>query len=170
MSVEEIAEASLVARPSSIAFENGDIAALAVLPLENLSGDATQDYFADGMTEALITSLAKIKALRVISRTSAMQYKGAVKSLPLIARELKVDAVNRRLGAALRRESAHYCPTHSRPHRPAPLGGLPRASPKDPFTAGKLIPGFIRKPHSRLSLVKKFVHKVDIGNSRSSNL
>ena len=69
------------------------IQALAVLPLADLSGDAERDYFADGMTEALITSLAKIKALRVISRTSAMQYKGARKSLPQIARELNVDAV-----------------------------------------------------------------------------
>lgn len=67
--------------------------ALAVLPLENLSGMADQDYFADGMTEALITSLAKLKALRVISRTSAMRYKGARKTLPQIARELNVDAV-----------------------------------------------------------------------------
>ena len=69
------------------------IQALAVLPLENYSGDPGHDYFADGMTEALITSLAKIKALRVISRTSAMRYKGARKSLPQIARELNVDAV-----------------------------------------------------------------------------
>lgn len=69
------------------------IHALAVLPLEDLSGEPGHEYFADGMTEALITSLAKIKALRVISRTSAMQYKGARKSLPQIARELSVDAV-----------------------------------------------------------------------------
>jgi TolB-like protein len=66
---------------------------IAVLPLEDLSGDQAHEYFADGMTEALITSLAKIKALRVISRTSAMQYKGARKALPQIARELNVDAV-----------------------------------------------------------------------------
>jgi TolB-like protein len=64
-----------------------------VLPLEDLSDDPGHDYFADGMTEALITSLAKIKALRVISRTSAMQYKRVRKSLPQIARELNVDAV-----------------------------------------------------------------------------
>lgn len=69
------------------------IQAIAVLPLEDLSGEPGHEYFADGMTEALITSLAKIKALRVISRTSAMQYKGARKSLPRIARELNVDAV-----------------------------------------------------------------------------
>jgi TolB-like protein/Tfp pilus assembly protein PilF len=69
------------------------IQSLAVLPLEDLSGYAGEDYFADSMTEAVITSLAKIKALRVISRTSAMQYKGARKSLRQIARELNVDAV-----------------------------------------------------------------------------
>ena len=69
------------------------IRSVAVLPLENLSGDPAQDYFADGMTEALIANLAKIGALRVISRTSVMQYKGVGKSLPEIARELNVDAV-----------------------------------------------------------------------------
>ena len=69
------------------------IQSLAVLPLENLSGDASQDYFADGMTESLITNLAKIGALRVISRPSVMQYKGARKPLPEIGRELNVDAV-----------------------------------------------------------------------------
>jgi TolB-like protein len=58
------------------------IESLAVLPLGNLSADPTQDYFADGMTEALITDLGKIGALRVISRTSAMRYKGTQKSLP----------------------------------------------------------------------------------------
>ena len=69
------------------------IESLAVLPLENLSGDSSQDYFADGMTEALITELAKNGALRVISLPSVMQYKGARKPLPEIARELNVDAV-----------------------------------------------------------------------------
>ena len=69
------------------------IQSLAVLPLENLSGDTSQDYFADGMTESVITELAKIGALRVISRPSVMQYKGARKPLPEIARELNVDAV-----------------------------------------------------------------------------
>jgi TolB-like protein/DNA-binding winged helix-turn-helix (wHTH) protein/Flp pilus assembly protein TadD len=71
----------------------GPIRSLAVLPLENLSGDAAQDYFADGMTDELITDLGQISALRVISRTSVMQYKGAHKSLPRIAKELNVDAV-----------------------------------------------------------------------------
>jgi TolB-like protein/DNA-binding winged helix-turn-helix (wHTH) protein/Tfp pilus assembly protein PilF len=69
------------------------IRSIAVLPLENLSGDASQNYFADGMTDELITDLAQISALRVISRTSVMVYKGARKPLPQIARELSVDAV-----------------------------------------------------------------------------
>lgn len=69
------------------------IESLAVLPLENLSADPAQDYFADGMTDELITEIAKITSLKVISRTSIMQYKGARKSLPLIARELGVDAI-----------------------------------------------------------------------------
>jgi serine/threonine-protein kinase len=71
----------------------GDITSIAVLPLENLSGDPEQDYFADGMTEALITDLSKIGALKVISRTSVMQYKETKKPLPEIAQELNVDAV-----------------------------------------------------------------------------
>ncbi len=71
----------------------GKIESLAVLPLANLSGDPQQEYFADGMTEELITDLAQIGALRVSSRTSAMRYKGMEKPLPEIARELNVDAV-----------------------------------------------------------------------------
>jgi TolB-like protein/DNA-binding winged helix-turn-helix (wHTH) protein len=69
------------------------IRSLAVLPFENLTGDPEQDYFADGMTDALTTDLAQIRALRVISRTSAMQHKSPKKSRPQIARELGVDAV-----------------------------------------------------------------------------
>ena len=69
------------------------IRSLAVLPLENLSRDPSQDYFADGMTDELITELGQISELRVISRTSVMTYKGARKPLPQIARELNVDAV-----------------------------------------------------------------------------
>ncbi len=69
------------------------IGALAVLPLANLSGDPEQDYFADGMTEALIAELAQIRALRVISRTSAMHYKNTTKRAPEIARELGVDGI-----------------------------------------------------------------------------
>jgi len=69
------------------------IRSIAVLPLENLSGNPQEDYFADGVTEALITELAQIGGLRVISRTSVMVYKGAKKPLPQIARELHVDAI-----------------------------------------------------------------------------
>ena len=66
---------------------------IAVLPLKNLSDDREQDYFADGMTEALITDLGKVSALRVISRTSVMRYKNTNKALPEIARDLQVDAL-----------------------------------------------------------------------------
>jgi len=69
------------------------VRALAVLPLENLSRDPEQEYFAEGLTEALITTLAKIGELRVVSRTSAMLYKGVRKPLREIARELEVDAI-----------------------------------------------------------------------------
>jgi TolB-like protein/DNA-binding winged helix-turn-helix (wHTH) protein len=69
------------------------IRSLAVLPLENLSGDASQDYFADGMTEELITDLGQISTLRVISRSSVMSYKSAPKPLAEVARELNVQAV-----------------------------------------------------------------------------
>ena len=71
----------------------GTIRSLAVLPLENLSHDPEQEYFADGMTEALTTELAQIGTLKVISRTSVMQYKRTKKLLPQIAKELGVDAV-----------------------------------------------------------------------------
>ena len=67
--------------------------AIAILPLENLSGDPHQDYFADSMTEELIADLGQVSALRVISRTSTMTYKGTTKKLPQIARELGVDIV-----------------------------------------------------------------------------
>jgi TolB-like protein/DNA-binding winged helix-turn-helix (wHTH) protein/Tfp pilus assembly protein PilF len=66
---------------------------IAVLPLDNLSGDPSEEFFADGMTDQLITDLAKVGSLRVISRTSVMRYKGAKKGLPEIARELNVDAI-----------------------------------------------------------------------------
>ena len=72
---------------------SGRIKSLAVLPLENLTGDPNQEYFADGMTDALIADLGKIGALQIRSRTSIMQYKDANKPLPEIARELNVDAV-----------------------------------------------------------------------------
>jgi serine/threonine protein kinase/tetratricopeptide (TPR) repeat protein len=71
----------------------GRIQSLAVLPLQNLSGDPQKDYIADGMTDLLIADLSQLSALRVISRTTMMQYKGTRKPLPQIARELSVDAV-----------------------------------------------------------------------------
>jgi serine/threonine protein kinase/Flp pilus assembly protein TadD len=70
-----------------------EIDSIAVLPLLNLSDDPQDEYFSDGMTEALISELAKIKTLRVISNTSVMRYKGGDKSIPEIARELNVDAI-----------------------------------------------------------------------------
>jgi TolB-like protein/DNA-binding winged helix-turn-helix (wHTH) protein len=66
---------------------------IAVLPLDNLSGDPSEEFFADGMTDQLITDLAKVGSLRVISRTSVLQYKGTKKRLPEIAKELHVDAI-----------------------------------------------------------------------------
>jgi TolB-like protein/DNA-binding winged helix-turn-helix (wHTH) protein/Flp pilus assembly protein TadD len=69
------------------------IHSIAVLPLENLSGDPSQDYFADGMTDELITDLGQISALRVISRTTITQYKGTRKPLPQLARQLNADAI-----------------------------------------------------------------------------
>jgi len=72
---------------------SGGIRSLAVLPLENFSGNPAQDYLSDGMTEALISRLSSIHALRVISRTSTMHFKGTRKSVPAIAKELNVDAV-----------------------------------------------------------------------------
>ena len=76
-----------------LAFGGKRIQSLAVLPLENLSHDPDQEYFSDGMTDALIADLSKIGALRVTSRTSSIRYKKSSKSLPEIARELNVDGV-----------------------------------------------------------------------------
>ena len=79
---------------AALPIPRGDVVrAIAVMPLRNVSKDASQEYFADGMTESLISDLARLKALRVISRTSVMTYKGVEKPLPEIARELNVDAV-----------------------------------------------------------------------------
>jgi TolB-like protein/DNA-binding winged helix-turn-helix (wHTH) protein/Flp pilus assembly protein TadD len=77
----------------SAANSSSSIHSIAVLPLQNLSGDATQEYFSDGMTDALITDLAQMGSVKVISRTSSMQYKQTKKSLPEIARELNVDGI-----------------------------------------------------------------------------
>jgi TolB-like protein/DNA-binding winged helix-turn-helix (wHTH) protein/Tfp pilus assembly protein PilF len=84
---------SMGARTSPPSMFPGRAPSIAVLPLTNLTGDAAQDYLADGMTDALITDLAQIRSLRVISRTSAMRYKASSKALPEIARELGVEAV-----------------------------------------------------------------------------
>ena len=81
------------AKLSSGSAPQPQIHSLAVLPLISLSGDQGQGYFTEGMTEALITELGKISALRVISHQSVMQYKGTNKSVPQIARELNVDAI-----------------------------------------------------------------------------
>ncbi len=70
-----------------------NIQSIAVLPLENITGDPDQEYFSDGMTEALIAELSQISALRVISRTSVLQYKNTKKPIPEIARDLNVDAI-----------------------------------------------------------------------------
>ncbi len=98
LSIAFMAGLSVFAVPYVRAVASGRLAAgqstsLVVLPLENLSGNRDQDYFADGMTDELIANLAKIRSLRVISRSTAMAYKGTRKSLSEIARELKVDAV-----------------------------------------------------------------------------
>jgi TolB-like protein/DNA-binding winged helix-turn-helix (wHTH) protein/Flp pilus assembly protein TadD len=83
----------VVHRVSASRLSAQQVRSLAVLPLENLSGDPSQEYFADGMTDELITQLAQIRALRVISRSSVMNYKHLHPALSDIARELNVDAV-----------------------------------------------------------------------------
>ena len=88
-----VASAFVLARIYLFPDKSQVIDSIAVLPLDNLSGDPDQEYFADGMTEALIADLAKIGTLKVISRTSVMRYKDTQKSLPEIARELGVDAI-----------------------------------------------------------------------------
>jgi TolB-like protein/DNA-binding winged helix-turn-helix (wHTH) protein/Tfp pilus assembly protein PilF len=80
-------------KPAAAIATQNQITSLVVLPMENLSADKDQAYFADGMTDELIAHLAKIRSLRVISRTSSMEYKGTHKTLSQIARDLNVDAV-----------------------------------------------------------------------------
>jgi len=77
----------------SASLARSEIHSIAILPLNNLSGDPAQEYFADGMTEELINDLGQVSTLRVISLTSSMSYKGTKKNLPQIAKELSVDAV-----------------------------------------------------------------------------
>ena len=96
LAVVALGVAFLLSRPpSTTPVEPGrpQIRSLAVLPLDNLTGDPEQEFFVDGMTEALITDLSKIGSLKVISRTSAMQYKDVQKPLPEIGRELNVDGI-----------------------------------------------------------------------------
>ena len=88
-----VAAVQLRARRASNGSEAAQLTSIVVLPMENLSGDSAQDYFADGMTDELIASLARISSLRVISRTTAMEYKGTHESLEKIARDLHADAV-----------------------------------------------------------------------------
>jgi len=86
--------AVLVAWPhSSVNSAQRPIRSIAVLPMQNFSGDPAQEYFSDGMTEALITELSRIHSIKVVSRTSVMAYKGTNKRLPQIAHELGVDGV-----------------------------------------------------------------------------
>lgn len=98
LSVAAVTTLLIVSGPAARGFfggaiEGAPVRSLVVLPLENRSGDPAQDYFADGLTDALIADLSQIGSLRVISRTSSMHYKGTRKTLPEIARELEVDAV-----------------------------------------------------------------------------
>jgi eukaryotic-like serine/threonine-protein kinase len=88
-----LAGVRLGTRPGASRGAGGTVRSLAVLPLTNLSGDPQQQYFADGMTDELTTEMSRIHALRVVSRTSAMQYKDAHKTVSQIARELNVDAI-----------------------------------------------------------------------------
>ena len=90
-SVDE--QSSLVVGQTVVASVRPPISSIAVLPLENLSNDPEQEYFVEGMTDEIITDLAQLPGLRVISRTSTQQYKGSHKTLPQIARELNVDGV-----------------------------------------------------------------------------
>lgn len=85
-----LSRSAAIVPPVRVRDESG-AAALAVLPLENFSGDPAQDHVANAMTEALITELSQMKGIRVISRTSSMHYRGVGKALPEIARELAVD-------------------------------------------------------------------------------
>lgn len=95
---------------------------LAVLPLENLSGDRKQDDFAKGVTEALTTELTKISPLRVTSWQSVMQYKGTKRPASQIANELKVDSVVEGGRYPCGQPGAHHCATNPRAHEPALVG------------------------------------------------
>ena len=100
--IAAVASYVLFFRKTSTTPPSPEIKSLAVLPLENLSGDSSQDYFADGMTESFISDLARIGALRVTSRPLVMPYKNTSKSVPEIGRELNVDADIERFGTKVR--------------------------------------------------------------------
>ena len=87
MKLRDSSNAGLAASPKKV------ITSIAVLPLDNLSNDSSQDYFTEGMTDELINDLAQLGGLRVTSRTSVMRYKGGTKTVPQIGRELGVDAL-----------------------------------------------------------------------------
>jgi TolB-like protein/DNA-binding winged helix-turn-helix (wHTH) protein/Tfp pilus assembly protein PilF len=93
LSVVTVLAFKIGTKPNSAAGTHADFQAIAVLPLQNMSSDPAQEYVADGMTDEIITDLAKLAGPKVISRTSAMQYKGTHKSIPVIARELNVDTL-----------------------------------------------------------------------------
>ena len=112
--------------PLAARFLNRDtsaaIASLAVLPLDNLSGDPNEEYFADGMTDELTTMLAKDSTLRIVSRTSAMQFKSANRSLPEIARVLNVDGILEGSVSRVNRSGPHDASAHPRRYRCTHLG------------------------------------------------
>ena len=97
-----------IARPQAPTAVGRQITSLAVLPLRDLSGDPTQEYFAEGMTEELITDLSKISALKVISRTSVMRYKQTEKSMPQIAKELGGRCLDRGLSSSIRQSGPYH--------------------------------------------------------------
>jgi hypothetical protein len=101
------------------------VRSIAVLPLLNLSSDPDQQFFADGVTDELITNLAQIGSLRVISHTSAMAYSGTHKSTPQIARELGVEALVEGFGSTLGQPGANYNSAHSMPPLIAICGHTP---------------------------------------------
>ena len=100
----------------------GEIRTIAVFPLANLSGDPAQEYFADGMTDELITEIARLGDVQVISRGSVMRFKNTTTPIPEIARQLGADARAYGIGSACRRPRTHHSATDSGNHRPAPMG------------------------------------------------
>jgi serine/threonine protein kinase len=128
LAVVALVVAFLLSRPpSTTPVEPGrpQIRSLAVLPLDNLTGDPEQEFFVDGMTEALITDLSKIGSLKVISRTSIMQYKDVQKPLPEIGRELNVDGIVE--GSVQRAGDRVRISAGGGGHRPTRLGRKLRA-------------------------------------------